>query len=190
MNEMIIILIATAMMARKGRAPRRRSMGRYVRGNIDSDLGLATLAAKTGVLTPSDTVIDRTLISSVVATYSLSNWSVIADVGPIEMVVAHSDYTLAEIEAWLELPTSWKETDMLDREILSRKIRRIGVFDTPVTTGGAYTLNDGKALKTKLNWIVTNGQGLNWMAYNRGTAAVATTNPNVNISGHANLWPR
>ncbi len=165
-------------------------MGRYIRGNIDLDIELGTLAAKTAVLGASDTVIDRTLISSLVATYSISNLTAAADDGPIEVGVAHSDYTLVEIEEFLELTTSWKETDMLDREILSRKIRRIGVFDNPSVAGGAYTLNDGKAVKTKLNWIVTNGQGVNYWVYNRGTSALASTDPNVNISGHANLWPR
>ncbi len=164
-------------------------MGRYIRGNLDIAIALGTLGADTGILAASDTVIDRTLISSVVATYSLSNLTATANAGPLEVGVAHSDYTLAEIEAWIELPTSWKETDMLDREILSRKIRRIAMFDFPVGGTGAYTVNDGKAVKTKLNWIVTNGQGLVFWIYNRGTVALAD-NANVDISGHANLWPR
>lgn len=188
MYMIYILIVALAMMARKPR--RRRRMGRYIRGNLDIDIDLGTLATKTAILGSTDTVIDRTLVSSVVATYSLSGMTAASGDGPLEVGVAHGDYTLAEIEGFLELTTSWKETDMLDREILSRKIRRIGVFDTPATVGESYTLNDGKALKTKLNWIVTNGQGLNFWVYNLGTSALETTDPNVNIRGHANLWPR
>ncbi len=168
-------------------------MGRYVRGNLDIDQALGTLASKTAVLASTDTVIDRTLVSSVQATYTLSNIAEAANAGPIEIGVAHSDYTLAQVEEFLELATSWNETDLIDKEVQSRKIRRIGVFDSPAaaTAGtGAYTLNDGKPIKTKLNWIMTNGQGLNYFIYNLGTAALATSDPNVNIRGHANLWPR
>ncbi len=166
-------------------------MGRYVRGNIDIDMALGTLAAKTALLGASDTVIERTLISSVVATYSISDMTPLANQGPIEVGVAHSDYSLAEIEAYLELDTSWSETDLTDREIQSRKIRRIGVFDSAQGGAlGAYTIRDGKAVKTKLNWIVTGGQGVNFWVYNLGGAALTTTSPNVNIRGHANLWPR
>ncbi len=168
-------------------------MGRYVRGNLDIDQALGTLASKTALTADTDTVIDRTLVSSVVATYTLSNLAEAANAGPIEVGVAHSDYTLAEIEAFLELASSWNETDLIDKEIQSRKIRRIGVFDSPAaaTAGtGAYTLNDGRPMKTKLNWIMTNGQGLQFWFYNLGTAALATSDPNVNIRGHANLWPR
>ncbi len=180
------------MAKHPGRTNARR-FGRYIKGNIDIDAALGTLAPKTAVLVASDTVVDRTLVSSIVATYSLSGLTQAENDGPIEVGVAHSDYSLAEVEAFLELDTSWSETDLTDREIMTRKIRRIGVFDTPsqeVTAGGAYTLNDGKPIKTKLNWIVTDGQGLNFFHYNLGTSALATTDPNGNIRGHANLWPR
>ncbi len=184
----IFILIISMMMARKPR--RRRRMGRYIRGNIDLDASLGTLAPKTAVLDPTDTVTERTLVSSVVATYSISNMAATTNAGPIEVGVAHGDYTLAEVEEYLELQSSWEEADMIDKEIASRKIRRIGVFDAPVATSGAYTLNDGRPIKTKLNWILTGGQGLNFWFYNLGTAALATSDPNANTRGHANLWPR
>ncbi len=191
MEIFILFTIALIVMAGKARPRKRRAMGRYVKGNLDMDIALGTLASKTAILDLTDTVIDRTLVSSVVATYTLSGVSIGADIGPVEVGVAHGDYTLAEVEAYLELATSWNEIDMIDKEIQSRKIRRIGVFDSPQGgAGGAYTLNDGKAIKTKLNWILTNGQGLNFWCYNLGTAAFSTTDPNVNIRGHANLWPR
>ncbi len=163
-------------------------MNNYIRGNIDIDLSLATLAAKTGLFAATDTVIDRMRVSSIKATYSISDFTQSAGAGPVEVLVAHSDYTLAEVEQFIELGTSWSEADLIDKEIQSRLIRRIGVFDSPPQAAGAYTLNDGKPIYTKLNWSMTNGLGLNFVLYNRGTGAIATTDPNVNISGHANLW--
>ncbi len=185
MYMIYILIVALAMIARK--SPRKRAMGRYVQGNLDIDINLGTLTAKTAILGTTDTVIDKTLVSSVVATYSLSGVTSAQSDGPVEVEVAHSDYTLAQIEEYLELATSWNETNLIDKEVQSRKIRRIRMFDTPDLVGRAYTLNDGKAIKTKLNWIMTNGQGLNYWCYNLGTNAFATTDPNVNIRGHANL---
>jgi len=164
-------------------------MSRYVKGNVDEDFALGTLAANTAILEASDTVGERTRITSVDVIYTLAGMTASDNAGPIEVGFAHSDYTLAEIEEFLELTTSWNEGDLLDKEVSSRLIRRIGVFDTPATAGESYTLNDGKAIKTKLNWILNAGQGLNWFAYNQGGAALATTDPNVHIVGHANLFP-
>ncbi|MFQ0997901.1 hypothetical protein [Gilliamella sp. CG33] len=188
---LILLIVLTIGMARKARPRRRRRMGRYIRGNIDLDLSLGTLASKTAVLDATEVVTEKALVSSIVATYSLSNMTAAADVGPIEVGVAHSDYSLAEIEGYLERTVSWSEGDLISKEISSRKVRRVGVFDFPSPSGsGSYSLNDGKAIKTKLNWILTTGQGLNFWYYNQGTQALATTDPNGNIVGHANIWPR
>jgi len=169
---------------------RKRGMGRYIKGNIDMDAALGTLAAKTAVLQGTqDGVTERTLLTSIDCVYSLSDFTLGANIGPVEVGVAHSDYTLAEIEAWIELSTGWDEGDLVSREISGRKIRRIGVFEH-ISTDGNSVLNEGRLLKTKLNWILTTGKNLDFYFYNRGTAAIASSDPNVNISGHANLFPR
>ncbi len=49
-------------------------------------------------------------------------------------------------------------------------------------------LNDGKPIKTKLNWILQEGQTLAFVGYNMGSVQVQTTTPDVRILGHANLW--
>ncbi len=196
MTTTLLLMSALALitgfiaLAKRRAGGKRRSMGRYVKGNIDEDFALGTLAANTAVLEASDVVGDRMLISSVDVAYTLAGFTAADNVGPVEVGFAHSDYTLAEIEGFLELTTSWNEGDLVDREISGRKIRRIGVFDTPASAGESYTLNDGKPIKTKLNWILNAGQGLNWWVYNQGGASFATTDPNMHITGHANLWPR
>ncbi len=191
MLEILVVMVAIGVIViamAKGR--KRRSMGRYLKGNIDLDVALGTLAGNTAVLQGTqDAVEERTLISSIDCIYSLADFTLGDNIGPIEVGVAHSDYTLAEIEEWLELSTGWAEGNLQSREVANRKIRRIGVFDHTVS-GGDRTLNDGRAIKTKLNWILTTGQNLDFYFYNQGSAALATTDPNGHVVGHANLWPR
>ncbi len=175
-------------MAKKGRA--RRKMGRYIKGNIDLDFALGTLAAQDVVVSAiQDTVNERSLISSIVCTYSMSGYTVVDNAGPIMVGVAHSDYSDAEIEAWIENALSWDEGDLAAQEVAGRKIRKIGTIPV-VTTLAASPLNDGKPIKTKLNWVVNQGQSLKFWAYNHGSVALSGTDPDMHVDGHANVWPR
>ncbi len=163
----------------------------YLKGRIDEILTLSALAAKTAAITDFDeTVNERTLVSTIVAAWSMDDFTEAADSGPIEVGVAHNDYTGAEIEEFLENAGSWNEGDKVSKEQADRLIRSIGVFESAQQALGQAVLNDGKPIKTKLNWILNQGDTLRLWAYNRGTAAVATTIPNVHASGHANLWSR
>ena len=189
--ELIMTIIVMTIGMAKPRKRRRRRMGRYIRGAVDEEVGLATLGAKTGAEATFDEVVnERTLVSSIVAVYTLSNWTPVASAGPIMVGIAHGDYSLAEIEAYIESTQSWNEGDLVAREVSMRKIRRIGVFDTPQAATDSVALADGRPVKTKLNWILLQGQTLNLWVYNTGSAAVTTTIPVVHVSGHANLWPR
>ncbi len=185
MMELILLMILAIMMARRGRSPRKRAMGRYIRGPIQRSVALGTLAAATGIRDAGlDAVTERTLLSSIVVRWALQGLTKADNAGPIQVGVAHSDYSLVEIEEYLELSTGWAEGDKVSQEIAKRQIRRIGTFEE------SGTLNDGKAIKTKLNWILNAGQTCAIFAYNQGGAALATTDPDVVLSGHANLWPR
>ncbi len=176
-------------------AAKRRGSGRkftrYIRGNIDNDFSLGTLAGSTAILSANvDAVNERTWVSSMSATWTMSGYTVADNVGPIEVGVAHGDYSLTEIEEWIELNTGWDETNLISREVATRKIKRVGVFEAPPGGGlGAAVLYD-RTIRTKLGWILTQGQTIQYWAYNMGTGAVATTLPNVHVRGHANLWPR
>ncbi len=184
--ETIILIVALLMLAKA----RRRRYRRYIRGVVDESLILTTLGGTTVTSVIFDeTVSDRCFISSIDATYSLSNWTAIADVGPIVVGVAHSDYTPAEIESWIESTGLWKEADQIGQEIGKRKIRLVGTFETPQGPEDSVVLNDGKKIHTKLKWILNVGQTLQVWAYNRGSAAVATTTPDLHVEGVAHLWP-
>ncbi len=165
-------------------------MGRYLRGNVDEFMQLGTLAAVTLLSALFDETVDeKTLVSSIVATWTLGNWTPIANAGPIMFGVAHSDYTDAEIEAYIEATSSWNRSDLLaTREVAKRLIRRIGQFQAPTAVEQVAVINDGRPVKTKLNWRMQEGQTLRLWAYNTGGAAIATTDPLVRCNGHANLW--
>lgn len=178
-------------MAKHGKA--RRKMGKYIRGNVDEQLQLTTLAAKTlvGVLM-DETVNERTFVSSMLADWSIRNVTTGTGIGPVMVGVAHGDYSDAEIEEWIETVGSWNEGDMVQsREVGRRLIRRIGTFTTNIQSAVADSWNlQDKPIKTKLGWILIQGQTLRVWAYNLGGSPFASTVPEVMVQGHVNLWPR
>ncbi len=191
MLEILVILIAMIIMAKKRG---RRKFGRYLRGNVDEELALTALASKDVVGAVFDEVVnERTYVSSIKASWSMANFTPIANAGPIVFGVSHSDYTDAEIEEWIESTGQWNEGDLVaSREIGKRLIRKIGAFQTQPGGAAADTIviNDGRPITTKLGWILLQGQTLRLWAFNSGSAAVATTVPTVVANGHVNLWPR
>ncbi len=171
-------------MARKG-----RNMNKYIRGDIDEDLSLGTLAAKTLVSDLWDqSATERTLISSIVATWSLDQLT--GAQGPLIFGVAHSDYSDAQIEEVIENTGSWDEGSKSAEEISRRLVRQIGTFVSRKTPSepGDEEFNDGKPMKTKLNWVLSSGDTLRMWAYNVSASALATTVPVMRANGHANLW--
>ncbi len=170
--------------------PKRR-FSRYIRGNINHRLVIATLAARTVAGSDnSDVVTERAYMSSVNLRWALEQVTALAGAGPVMVGVAHSDYTDTEIEEWVENNAGWEEADQIGQEVAKRKIRKVGIFETPQAVTDAVTLNDGKPIRTKCGWILTTGQTIRIWAYNMGQAAFATTAPEVFVEGHANLWPR
>lgn len=184
----ILVIVLTIAMARSGRG---RAMGRYIRGEVDEELTIGGLTTRDVVSVVFDeTVNERTLISSLVASYSMDEWTPTANAGPIMVGIAHSDYSAAEIEEWIENTGSWDEGDLVNQEVGKRKIRKVGIFPDTGNVLSNEVLNDGKAIKTKLNWILNQGQTLQVWAYNLGGASVATTTPSIHVEGHANLFPK
>ncbi len=167
----------------------RRSRRQYVKGDINLGLDLGTLGA--GVLTSqinAEVAVEKTLVSSIKCQYSLSEFTQAVGDGPIVVGVAHSDYTDAEMEEVLENIGSWNPGDKISQERAKRLVRIIGTFQQVDISLGNTVLNDGKPIKTKLNWTLITGASLKFWAYNQGESALATTDPDLNVIGHANLW--
>lgn len=137
-----------------------------------------------------DTVTEKAYCTSVKATWTLLGMTGGEDDGPLLCGWAHSDYSDAEIEAFIELATSWDTGDKISQEINRRLIRIVGTFGGPDGVGDANALNDGKPINTKLGWMINSGQTLKMWVFNLGTSALDTTTPKVFVNGHANLWPQ
>ncbi len=158
-------------------------MGRYLRGNVDEQTALGTLSAAALLRDLFDETVDeRCLLSSIVATYSFGEGA--GNQGPIRVGLAHSDYTAAEISEYIDNTGSWSEGNKISQEISKRLVREIGVFTGETPEG---SLNDGKPIKTRLNWILGEDQGLQSWYINEDTS-VLTTGLIMHIDGHVNLW--
>ena len=171
-------------MARRGRKFRK-----YLKGQIQNSHLLTSLGAKSLSGTQlADSVTEKAWLSSIKCEWSLANWSPGVGDGPIVCGIAHSDYTDAEIEEWIENLGSWEEQDLKQQEIARRKIRQVAVIPSPGATSAAIVLNDGKPIYTKCGWMLGTGQTLRVWTYNRGTSALVD-GAIMDTMGHANLWP-
>ncbi len=169
----------------------KRNMGKYVRGIVNVEKDCGSLATKSLVIQANpDVTTEEMRVSSVVARWSFSHNTPIADAGPLLVGFAHSDYSGTEIEEYLENVDSWDVSDTVQsREISKRLIRQVGTFQSPTSITDAVHLNNGKPIKTRLNWPLATGQTVQIFVYNLGGAQIsATGNSRVEARGHANLW--
>ncbi len=178
-------------MAKHGKRSRRgRKFRRYLAGKIRHLLQLGTLGGTTIISTNVvDVLTEKAYLTSVRLAWSLVRMTTATNDGPIMVGVAHPDYSGAEVEAWIENQASWEEGDVIGQEVGRRKIRMVGVFLNPEGVDVVSRLNDGKPITTKCGWQLQTGQSVKIWAYNLGTSALATTDPEVRAEGHANLWP-
>jgi len=175
----------------KHRRRRRRKFRAYLRGNINLELSFAGLAANDlASQVVNDVVGNTTFVSSLKASFAIHKLTPTSGVGPILFGVAHSDYSDAEIEAWIEQANSWEVGDLITREVTGRKIKQIGMMGATSAVTEVDLFQDGKDITTKLNWILNTSQNLNFWVYNAGNAAVASSTPVLRVQGHANLWPQ
>ncbi len=168
---------------------RKRRKSKYLKGVVDEELAIATLASKVVVGANFDsTVSEKTRVSSLEASYAIRGLTSASDDGPIMIGIAHSDYTDTEIEEYIENLGSWDQGNKVAQEIGKRLIRVIGKFESRSDALEAVTLNDGLPIKTRLNWTLITGQTLKAWAYNLGSSPLSTTVPDISINGHVNLW--
>ncbi len=92
--------------------------------------------------------------------------------GPIVVGYAHGDYSVTEIKQSIEAEGMMTRGDKIVAEQGNRLVRRVGVFAGSSATD--QSLNDGKPIRTRLNWLIAEGKTLNAWAYNQSGASLTT----------------
>jgi len=75
--------------------------------------------------------------------------------------------------------------DKISNERSSRLVRTIGFFTGAPGTDASKSFNDGKPMKTKLNWLLTEGKAIAVWIRN-GSDTVYTAGTNLLVVGH--VW--
>ncbi len=97
--------------------------------------------------------------------------------GPVQVGVAHGDYTAAEIEEWYESQAGMDPTDKVAQEKNGRLCRDIGQFSL---VGANEVLNNGNLKRVKLGFLLEDSKGIDAWAH---TSTLLTTGAVVNFSG-------
>ncbi len=87
------------------------------------------------------------------------------------MGYAFGDYTVTEIKEALESTSSISIGNKVENERSRRWVRKIGTFAGLDTD---EVLNDGKPIKTRLNWAIPIGTSVNMFCYNDSASQRST----------------
>ncbi len=165
MLEILATLIVLLGLAKRN--PKRRSY-RLRRVRITPELALATLGSDTALVAlTTGAATDTYRMISAACTWALRG--ITGGEGPITVGFAHSDYGVTEIKECLEA-FSIDEGDKVSGEQANRLVRIVGTFSSEADT----FLNNGRPIKTRLNWRMAIGSEVNIFAYNEDTTALTT----------------
>ncbi len=146
---------------------------------------LAAADVVAGIMTTGGTSPYR--LTSIDVNWSITNLAATVD-DNFEFGVAHSDYDAAEIEECLESQASIDFGDKVAAERANRLVRSIGVITSGVATlDQGIQFNDGRPVKTRLNWKMSTGDFLDVWVRN-GSGAVWTTGSSISFIGK--MWVR
>ncbi len=151
-------------------AKKRRSNRNFVAIPVTSAITLSTLANGT-VLTASllGTLTEDLFVISADLEWTLRD--VTAGEVPIEVGLAHSDYSVGEILENLDV-SFLGPGSKIEQERARRLIRRSGIFNDGAKTD--QEMGHGLPVKTKCKWVAQDGQDLNAFAVNRSGATLTT----------------
>lgn len=163
----ILILLSILFLAMYNRraTPRRRYNLRKVRAI--PQIALATTA--------NTIVVTQTCFPAADGAYRMISCSATWTLKEIDLSettimvgYAHGDYTVTEIKEAIEIANSISVGDKIAQEKSNRLVRIVGTFSghgSGVTTS-SVGLNDGRPIKTRLNWFIPIGKTFNIFAYN------------------------
>ncbi len=173
----IILLTLVLLLAAKRTPSRKRSFNlRAVRTTASVTVGnLVTITAVTAAVFGNADGAYR--IMSMKATWSMTNNT--AGDGTLICGYAHGDYTVAEIKEFIESGASISIGNKIAGEQAGRLIRIVGAFPGQDVE---EVLNDGRPIKTRLNWAIPIGTNFNAFVYN-DDGAQRTTGGGVRVNG-------
>ncbi len=180
MLEIIILaLLAVTLLAKhygKGRGRRRYNLRRV---RVSPELALTTLGTDTALIVDFATAADGTYrCMSINGAWAVSGMT--AGEGPVTVGIAHGDYTVAEVKECLEQAGSISVGNKVAQEVANRLVRVVGY------AGEAEPmLNEGRPIKTRLNWLIPIGSTISMFAFNEQTSAL-TTGSRLNFTG--DMW--
>ncbi len=173
----VLVVVLTCLALRKGRRRRRLTSANFrkVQTNFAGGLGtLASLVATT--ISLSNGMTTEVRVSRLKGTLI---WNDVTAGDVIHVGVAHSDYSSAEIEEWIESTGGVDFGNLIDGEISRRLIRNIG---------GMLGGEEGRLrFNIKLNWRLDDGDSLNIWVYNRAPDPLNTGSELV-FMGEMNLF--
>ncbi len=165
--------------------PKRRFNLRKVR--VESSLAVGALAASDVTSSPlTATSANKYRVTSVKASYMIADLPAVAD-GGFQFGIAHGDYTAAEIEECIEATGAIDIGNKVEQERANRLVREIGTISPEGTqaVGSEMSYNEGRPVKTKLNWEIGIGKTLALYVRN-GSSTVYTTGALLKAKGE--LW--
>ncbi len=135
-----------------------------------SSQALSTLADGTVLLSN----ITGTLVDPFHAISMDINWTLRGGTvgeGPIEVGVAHGDYSTTEVSEALNAGQTivGRNVDMIEKEQARRLVRLAGAFDGQLANDD---INDGKMQRVKMGWTIGTGKTLNVFEINRSGSAL------------------
>ncbi len=159
--------------------PDCEAMGKFQPISVSKSTALVTLASETGLLTSLTTDAASEGYFTVSTDLNLTWFNPTANEGPIDVWIADNDWTLVEIEEYIELATGFDRGDMRAQEIQrrGRSIRKIGSL-----TVVENNLNDGELTRTKFRHYIAEGSTLQLCYYNAGPSPL-TTGSEITVSG-------
>ncbi len=157
------------------KASRRRSKLAVI--NVSESLALLTLADNAVLGSDSDPFGREFFAISADLYWNISGMT--AGQGPVVVGCAHNDYTDVEVAENLNTTGMEDPGDLPAKEQGRRLVRRAGQFSVVSTD---EVLNDGKPVRTRLGFVITDGFSLAFWAQNKSDAPL-TTGGILNVQG-------
>ncbi len=92
--------------------------------------------------------------------------------GPLQVGIAHGDYSVTEIKEYLDVDYS-NPGDKIAREQATRLVRRCGFFQQNLAAAGEQMPQNGEVKRVKIRFLVTDGISLDFWVHNQSGAALS-----------------